>query len=526
MKKLLFKIKDNALVIKEKVRLSNTNKNLLNTNVISSDELIFSLDYLNNNIKITSTFIKELTNDYNIDTLIVEKMEFVETLLNILKNNTNIINMVIKEDVQLTFKLCELIVKTSIKNVDCYNLQPFMIEYLDKYNVLVESRNEILYLSNFMIQNNLSVFSSMFYKMTTQIDLPMSHQDEEDFEAFIKINKYLKTINVNYVNKNDLEYIIGILRKNNKKNIKIIIHDNISNEETIDYLREFNKRKSKRYKIYFRLEYSNEYLKDNLLKQTNNSILKTCGYIIILIILVLFIYVFYDNYRSMKNDEDTKASIKKIINLEDTETIINDMNKDVTDDNNKVINKDVASVFKNINPQTVGWLKVPNTNIDYPVVQADNNSYYLNHNLFMKDDKNGWIFMDFRSDAVNLSDNVVIYAHNRYYNGIMFGNLQNMMRYNWYSNPDNQIISFKTLTETYEYQIFSLYKIETTVDYLDVIFPNAESKMKMFNLVKSRSIYNFNVDLNENDKIITLSTCADENNKYVVHAVLKQTKTS
>ena len=144
----------------------------------------------------------------------------------------------------------------------------------------------------------------------------------------------------------------------------------------------------------------------------------------------------------------------------------------------------------------------------------------------MKDDKNGWVFMDFRSDAVNLSDNVVIYAHNRYYNGIMFGNLQNMMRYNWYSNPDNQIISFKTLTETYEYQIFSLYKIETTVDYLDVIFPNAESKMKMFNLVKSRSIYNFNVDLNENDKIITLSTCADENNKYVVHAVLKQTKTS
>lgn len=88
-----------------------------------------------------------------------------------------------------------------------------MIEYLDKYGVLVESRNEILYLSNFMLQNNLSIFSSMFYKMTIQIDLPMSVQDEEDFEAFIKINKYLKTINVNYVNKNDLEYIINTLRK-------------------------------------------------------------------------------------------------------------------------------------------------------------------------------------------------------------------------------------------------------------------------------------------------------------------------
>ena len=48
----------------------------------------------------------------------------------------------------------------------------------------------------------------------------------------------------------------------------------------------------------------------------------------------------------------------------------------------------------------------------------------------------------------------------------------------------------------------------------------------MFNLIKGRSIYDFKVDLNENDKIITLSTCADENNKYVVHAVLRQIETS
>ncbi len=130
--------------------------------------------------------------------------------------------------------------------------------------------------------------------------------------------------------------------------------------------------------------------------------------------------------------------------------------------------------------------------------------------------------MDYHSDVVNLSDNLVIYAHNRYYSGVMFGTLQNAMRYNWYSNPDNHIITFKTLYETLEYEIFSLYKIETTTDYLQVIFPDNQTKMKMFDLIKSRSIYNFNVDLNENDKILTLSTCADENNKYVVHAVLKR----
>ena len=186
-----------------------------------------------------------------------------------------------------------------------------------------------------------------------------------------------------------------------------------------------------------------------------------------------------------------------------------------------LINVDFTKL-KEQNSDTVGWIQVSGTNINYPFVQTDNNSYYLNHNIFFKDDKNGWVFMDYHSDVVNLSDNLVVYAHNRYYNGIMFGNIQNMMRYNWYSNPDNHIITFKTLYETLEYEIFSLYKIETTTDYLQVIFPDNQTKMKMFDLIKSRSIYNFNVDLNENDKIITLSTCADENNKYVVHAVLKR----
>ena len=94
------------------------------------------------------------------------------------------------------------------------------------------------------------------------------------------------------------------------------------------------------------------------------------------------------------------------------------------------------------------------------------------------------------------------------------------MRYNWYSKPDNQIITVKTLYEELHYKIFSMYKIETTVDYLQVLFSDKDAKMKMFNMIKDRSIYNFNIDLNEDDKILTLSTCADEYNKYVVHAVL------
>lgn len=519
MKKLLFKIKDNTLVIKEKIKLSTNYKNLLNTNVISSDELIFSDEYLVTNNKIVASFINEIVTSYKIDTLLIEKNEFIIMILNIIKNNKSIINLILKEDSPLTFKICEVITKTNIKNLNCYNLQPFMIEYLDKYHIIVESRNEILYLSNFMLQNNLSIFSSMFYKITLHMDLPLSLQDEEDFEAFCSINKYLKNINVDYVNKNDLEYIIKILRKYNKKNIKIIIHSNNLNEDTINYLINYNKKKSKRYKIYFRLEYSNDYLKENILKQTNNSILKTCGYIIILIITFTFGYVFYDNYTSMDQVNEIQKELKEVISLNETETIINKLNANKSDNDKLVKNKEVASIYM-INPETVGWVTVPNTNIDYPVVQSTDNQYYLSHNIYRKEDKNGWVFMDFRNDVVNLSDNLILYAHNRYYNGIMFGNLQNMMRYNWYSKPDNQIITIKTLYEELHYKIFSMYKIETTVDYLQVLFPDKETKMKMFNMIKDRSIYNFGVDLDEDDKILTLSTCADEYNKYVVHAVL------
>lgn len=525
MKKLLFKIKNNTLIVKEKLKLSDNYKQMLNTNVISADELIFSDEYILKNVKIVSTFINELAKNYEIDTMLIEKLEFVPILLNIIKPSSCITSLIIKEDSQLTFKICEQLTKTSISNISCFAMQPFMLEYLDKHKILVECRSETLFLSDFTIENNLNTFSSLFYKMNLYINFPLTSEDEEDFEAFAQINKYLKVINVSSVNKDNLEYIISTLRKRNKKNIKIVIHDNIEDEDTINYLKNFNKKKSKRYKIYFRLEYSNEYLKDNLLKHTNNSILKTCSYIILFIIALIFAYIFYDNYKSMNNDKEMSSEIKDIIleksediKIEDIITTPEKPEEERKDEIN--INKDVASVFKYINPQAVGWLSVPNTNIDYPVVQGTDNKYYLNHNIFNKEDKNGWVFMDYRGDINDLSDNIIIYAHNRYYNGIMFGNIQNMMRYSYYTNPDNQIITLKSMTNTYQYKIFSMYKVENTTDYLSVVFNTIEKKKAMFNLIKRRSIYNFNVELDENDKILTLSTCADENSKYVVHAVL------
>ena len=76
MKKILIKIQDNSLVVKERIKLSTEYKSILNTNVISCNELVFSDDYIENNKKIVATFLDELTKNYNVDTIILENNSF------------------------------------------------------------------------------------------------------------------------------------------------------------------------------------------------------------------------------------------------------------------------------------------------------------------------------------------------------------------------------------------------------------------------------------------------------------------
>lgn len=523
MKKILIKINENSLIFKERVKLTSEHKSLINTNVISCNELIFSDDYFIVNQKIVSNFVLELCNDYHTDTVIIESTDYILTIINILKNNPYVKNLVIKNDCPLTFKMCEAITKTHIKNINCYSIQPFMIEYFDKHDCIIESRNEILFFSKFMINNNLSLFSSLFYKMSVIVDLPMDEQDIEDFQAFCKINKYLKVIHVSKVNKSDLENIISILKNTNKRNIKIIIHDNINSEDVIKYLVDFNKNKSKRYKIKFKIDYSDKYLQENILKETNNSILRICGLILIFIVIITFGYVFYDNFTSIQKDEEMHQAIAAIVETakpEDIEkAILKIETKVTTEEKREIINTDLVSLYDK-NPGTVAWLTVPGTKIDYPITQAEDNAYYLKHNFNFEYDKNGWVFMDYRNHFEPLSDNIIFYAHNRYSSGIMFGTLQNTQRSSWYENPDNYLISVRTFYNNYEYQVFSVYKILVTSDYLQTRFTSDEKKMDFLNMLKDRSIYDFGVELHPDDKIITLSTCAADNHRNVLHAVL------
>ena len=172
------------------------------------------------------------------------------------------------------------------------------------------------------------------------------------------------------------------------------------------------------------------------------------------------------------------------------------------------------------NKDTVGWLKLEGTNINYPVVQTDNNSYYLNHAFNGSKNYAGWIFMDYRNNAKDFDRNTIIYGHGRI-DGTMFGSLKNIVKDNWYQNTNNYVLKFSTPTENTLWQVFSVYTIEKESYYIRTDFYSDETYMDFLNTLLNRSIYKFNADLNKDDKIITLSTCYQDNkHRVVLHAKL------
>ena len=112
-------------------------------------------------------------------------------------------------------------------------------------------------------------------------------------------------------------------------------------------------------------------------------------------------------------------------------------------------------------------------------------------------------------------------------NKTMFGSLRNILSSSWYDNTDNHIIKLSTPTENTLWQVFSVYHIETTNDYIQTRFTSDEEYQNFLNKLKNRSAVEFDTSINANDKILTLSTCYNKTDKVVMHAKLikKEAKT-
>ena len=177
------------------------------------------------------------------------------------------------------------------------------------------------------------------------------------------------------------------------------------------------------------------------------------------------------------------------------------------------------SELKQTNDQVKGWIQVNGTNINYPFVQAQDNEYYLNKSFDKSYNEAGWVFVDYRNNMNTLSKNTIIYAHGRL-DKTMFGSLKNILTSGWLKNKQNYVIKLSTETENTLWQVFSVYRIPSTSDYLQIDFSNDEKFYDFAQVLLNRSNHDFNTEVNKNDKILTLSTCYQMTDRVVMHAKL------
>lgn len=255
--------------------------------------------------------------------------------------------------------------------------------------------------------------------------------------------------------------------------------------------------------------------------------------VLLLFFSTIFIFSAFKVIEWLSDNNNTDKVIEKINNDVKVDEVKDNENTEVIDEEptepEKVsdyfyyityplINVDFESLLKT-NNETVGWINVNNTNINYPFVQGINNTYYLNHSFDKSYNSAGWVFMDYRNNKEMNNKNTILYAHGRI-DKTMFGSLYKTQYPAWYQNKSNHIIRISTPSVNMSYQIFSVYKIEEESYYIQTDFTSDDVYLEFLNTIKKRSKYDFNVVLNESDKIITLSTCANDKERYVVHAKL------
>ena len=218
MNNILIKINSSLLtftIVKKKEE-----KNLNNTNIINTKELLFSLDYIKYNLELVSSFLNTIIIKNNVDKVRVNNIELTTLVLDLINKNNNIKKMLISEDKTITYDIfLKLLDNNSLEYLNCYDMPPYLLERLDiNKNLKVDSRCERFFMSKFMEDNKLYKYSDIYYKKTIVLNKNFDLKEIEEFKTFININNYLKEIHIkNYTN--DLIYsIIEILKENNLKN--------------------------------------------------------------------------------------------------------------------------------------------------------------------------------------------------------------------------------------------------------------------------------------------------------------------
>ena len=237
---------------------------------------------------------------------------------------------------------------------------------------------------------------------------------------------------------------------------------------------------------------------------------------LIILLITLLCYLFYNFYINIRDKKLSENLQNGLTNCISTNEINNDMH-------NELIEK--VKELQKENEDVKAWIKINDTNINYPVVQASDNNYYLYRNYKKENSNYGSIFIDSNSNIENPNSNIIMYGHNMK-DGSMFKDLLKYADEEYYNN--HKYIEFVTNTSSSTYEIIAVfksrifYKNEKNVfRYYQCTNLNNEQDYNYYvNNCKELSLYDTGVNAEYGEQIITLITCeySSENGRMVVVA--------
>ena len=246
------------------------------------------------------------------------------------------------------------------------------------------------------------------------------------------------------------------------------------------------------------------------MKRVTNTIL----FVIIICCLSVICYKYYNYFVDEKLNDEIQSYAPTISDVylsddisqsSNSETKENNENLVKEDDNNKIISNNEEEL-KAINGNYEMWIEIPNTKINYPVVQTEDNEYYLKHSFKNESNMSGTIFVDYRNN-IDEDKNIILYGHNMR-NGSMFNNITKFKEDSFFN--DNDTINIIRNNTLYQYEIFSVYVEDESKVTLDTEFIDEEAFEKYVSNQSSKSMYNKDITISKEDKIITLVTCSYE----------------
>lgn len=234
------------------------------------------------------------------------------------------------------------------------------------------------------------------------------------------------------------------------------------------------------------------------------------------ILLIKEINQYSESSNIYKDLENNVIKEKKIQSSIENEFTNDDINKIEDNFDNFFVDFDK---LKEEAPNVVGWIMQENTSINYPIMQTDNNDYYLNRLYNDIQNKSGSIYMDYENSS-NFNDyNTIIYGHNMN-DGAMFASLLEYQKQDYYDA--NKTMSLLTPDAKYIVEIFGAFIADTNEAGTEkspwnLKWEKYEDYSNWLTTMQNRSLINTNVIVSSGDKIITLSTCTPTGkNRFIV----------